>query len=422
MKKKIISGLIVATSVFAMAGCNSESSSSSGGDTIDLEVWTLNTKTKSMDQAIEKFNSSQDKISVTASYFTIDTLKQNLKVAASSNSLPTFWFNYGGIQGEYYQTNEISYNLDEYAATNNWDEKFDSGALELAKPAGTLIGYPISVNALGIYYNKEIFEKYNLTVPTTIEELDQICKTLKENGVTPLATAGKYGWHTMRYIEQFIEYYAGSEIHDELTALETSWDNDAVTKAFEKFQEYVDNGYFPEGFVTADPNDLKLSLYSGDVAMNLEGQWFESQMLGDEQDPEKFGSFYFPSGGTNRLSGFVELFQFSNSLSDEELDAAVEFIDTYFSDENVEANIDEFNLPVPQENGYQIPDNLPIAQYLIDGLDQNGAFTILDQAFPSEVADVLYSCQDAIANGTMEPNEAGSKIQSAIESYKSSQE
>ena len=32
-------------------------------------------------------------------------------------------------------------------------------------------------------------------------------------------------------------------------------------------------------------------------------------------------------------------------------------------------------------------------------------------------ADVLFNCQDAIANGEMEPAQAGAEIQAAIEAY-----
>ena len=36
---------------------------------------------------------------------------------------------------------------------------------------------------------------------------------------------------------------------------------------------------------------------------------------------------------------------------------------------------------------------------------------------PTEVADVLFSCQDAVALGEMAPEEAGPAIQAAIEAY-----
>ena len=49
---------------------------------------------------------------------------------------------------------------------------------------------------------------------------------------------------------------------------------------------------------------------------------------------------------------------------------------------------------------------------------ENGTFTITDQALPSECADVLFSGQDAIANGQSTPEEVAKNVEASIESYK----
>uniref|UniRef100_UPI0038F62985 extracellular solute-binding protein n=1 Tax=Streptomyces galilaeus TaxID=33899 RepID=UPI0038F62985 len=46
-----------------------------------------------------------------------------------------------------------------------------------------------NVSLAGIFYNKEIFEKYGLSEPKTLGDLENICKTLKDNGITPFALA-----------------------------------------------------------------------------------------------------------------------------------------------------------------------------------------------------------------------------------------
>ena len=49
-----------------------------------------------------------------------------------------------------------------------------------------------------MYYRTDFFEQCNLEVPTTFEEFEQVCDTLVENGITPIATAGLNGWNLMR--------------------------------------------------------------------------------------------------------------------------------------------------------------------------------------------------------------------------------
>jgi raffinose/stachyose/melibiose transport system substrate-binding protein len=50
---------------------------------------------------------------------------------------------------------------------------------------------PISYNTMGIWYNKDIFAKYNLQVPTTWADFVRVCETLKAAGVTPALICGK---------------------------------------------------------------------------------------------------------------------------------------------------------------------------------------------------------------------------------------
>lgn len=63
----------------------------------------------------------------------------------------------------------------------------------------------------------------------------------------------------------------------------------------------------------------------------------------------------------------------------------------------------------------------PAEQVNVNGMletsNENGTFTITDQAFPTEVADVLFNAQDAVANGEMTPEDAAANIQKAIEEY-----
>ncbi len=429
MKAKKITALALASIMVvstALTGCGGgsgsgdggSSSSGSSGDVTEVTFWTLNTKQGAVDPIVEAFNESHDDIKVTPSYYDTDGQKDACKVAASSKTLPNMWFNWGGSLGSFYVDNGLTYDLTAYAEENNWAEKFNSNALNLCTFDGKVSGYPVSYNVLGIYYRKDIFEQYGLEVPTTFEEFEQVCATLKENGVTPISTGGLYGWHTMRFLELLIEHYAGSELHDKMNTFDESWDNDAVAQAFGKYQEFVDKGYFPDGFLTQDPNDTLIAMANGQCAMDVQGQWQDGKILQEEQDINNYGVFAFPSGDTNRMSSFSEMIQFNADNTDEELQACIEFVDYYQSQENVDQYSEYYNQPIPTADP-EMPENQPNIPTMIDLGKENGTFTITDQALPTEVADVLFNCQDAVANGQMDPADAGAEIQKAIEDYNS---
>ena len=382
----------------------------------EITFWGLSTRQEAIDPIVEAFNAANPDIVVTPSYYDTDGIKDACKVAASSDILPSMWFNWGGSLGQFYVDNGKTYDLTAYAEENGWYDTYSAGALGLCTLGGELCGLPTSYNVLGVYYNKTIFADLGIEVPTTFEEFEAILPTIKAAGIYPMETGGLYGWHTMRWLELIIEHYAGQELHDELQAFTTSWDCEAVTQAFTKYKEWADAGYFPDGFLTADPNDTIMNMGMGASAMCLEGQWYDNNLINNELDVNNWGVFAFPSVDSNRMSAFAEMVQFNANLTEEELEACIKFNEYYYSDEVVAEYSTHYNLPLPKD-GATAPEEQVNVNGMLAMSNENGTFTITDQAMPTEVADVLFACQDAVALGEMAPEEAGAAIQAAIDAY-----
>lgn len=437
--KRILTVLIMAMIGFVLVACDNNGDTSNGntpdnnvesgnggassGENITLSMWILSENAEGLDTIISSFESQNPGITIEPSLLSVDSLRQNLRISASSNTLPSFWFNWGGELADFYVRNGLTYDLSDFAAANNWSHQFDAAALELATLSGQLAGYPIAMNGLAVYYNRQIFADLGLEVPTTMAEFHAVVSAIHEAGIIPISTAGTHGWHAMRFLEQLLSYYAGSEQHYQLNTLAIDWeDNEAVISAFRTFGEYAANGYMPEGFVSMEPGDLTILLFSGQAAMQIEGQWFDGVILSNDQNMDDWGVFPFPSGtGNNRISGFVEMFQFNGNLSQAEVEATVAFLDYYFAAHNVEAFPSDYSLPVPQYGrADEVPTELVNVIPIMNYMSNNGAFTITDQALPTEVLDAFFMAQDSVALGTMTPVEAASFIQRAIEDFRAS--
>ena len=185
-------------------------------ETIELTYWAHSGTKDSVEPLTAAYMAEHPNVKIDVSYYATDNIKDALKVAATSNTLPSLWFNWGGNLGGYYVTNGCTYDLTQFAKEHGWTERFNAGALDLCTLDGKLSGYPTSISMLTMYYKKSVFERCGVEVPTTFEELEAVCDKLKENGVVPFATAGLYGWHLMRIVEQLVEYYAGPELHNQL--------------------------------------------------------------------------------------------------------------------------------------------------------------------------------------------------------------
>jgi raffinose/stachyose/melibiose transport system substrate-binding protein len=95
----------------------------------------------------------------------------------------------------------------------NWQSLIDAGLLldltdqpfvknydaSAIKDAGTYNGKVYETNLgrvsySGIYYNKDLFEKNNVKVPTTWDELVAACEAFKKANIPCMTAGGKDGW------------------------------------------------------------------------------------------------------------------------------------------------------------------------------------------------------------------------------------
>ena len=150
-------------------------------------------------------------------------------------------------------------------------------------------------------------------------------------------------------------------------------------------------------------------LASGQAAMDPEGQWFDNTATNDGLDINEFDWFPFPNG-TGRISAFGEMVQLNKKLTPEQVDAAVQYVTYIF------ANDTAHQLALPSAN-FSYPETQPHAEKVFEYAKTAGSFTITDQAFPTEVADVLFSQQDALAMDSTPPEQAAAAIQAAVEKY-----
>jgi len=207
---------------------------------------------------------------------------------------------------------------------------------------GKIYGLPIGASSEGIFYNTEIFEKYNLSPPTTLEELEAIAETLKQNGITPFAMGSSAAWVPLMMVNTMIARYAGPDVIAGLGDGSRKWNEPEVVAALAKYDEWVKNGYFTKGELGIDYGGQTAEFYTGKAGMLFDGTWRSSSFGADAIGAEvhgKVGYFAFPSvpGGVgdqtavnyNQNNGYG----FSADLNDNELAAVKAFIKHMYNEE-----------------------------------------------------------------------------------------
>lgn len=195
-------------------------------------------------------------------------------------------------------------------------------------------------------YNKQIFAKYNLKVPTNFSEFMQVCKTLKDNGITPIYEANAEGWHIQLNFFDVSSMYdkADSSMIGKLNTNQTTVAQNEVFKTFlTQMKQVVDAGYWGDDWVSNKYTDTGAAMASGKYAMtvNMMGR---VNLITDASNgalkAEDFGFFPAPYLDNQTIAETPcgpSMFVFSGSKN---IDIAKEFLAYLSKPENLQSLID----------------------------------------------------------------------------------
>lgn len=110
---------------------------------------------------------------------------------------------------------------------------------------GKLVAIPQEVVAHGLFVNKDMFDKYNLELPNTPEDLLECCKVFKENGIQTPIGANRWWLENFVLALAYADLYNGDRTEAEIQALnngETKY-SDYMRPGFEFLQQMIDLGY-----------------------------------------------------------------------------------------------------------------------------------------------------------------------------------
>ncbi len=110
---------------------------------------------------------------------------------------------------------------------------------------GKLVAIPQEVVAYGLFINKDIFDRYHLTMPETPEDFLECCRVLKENGFETPIGANRWWLETFVLAQAYADLYNGGNTEAEIAALNSGEAkySDYMRSGFEFLQKLIDRGY-----------------------------------------------------------------------------------------------------------------------------------------------------------------------------------
>jgi len=153
-------------------------------------------------------------------------------------------------------------------------KKFPESALKAwSTEDGVIYGVPSVGVSHGVYYNKDIFKKYDLKEPVTWDEFISTCRTLKDNGEKVFAQGGHDDWtlYEVVYSGLGANFYGGEEARLALMEGKAKLTDDNFVEAFKKVKELQQ--FFPKGYVSLDYVSMQQMFGTGQAAMFMGGSW-----------------------------------------------------------------------------------------------------------------------------------------------------
>jgi len=402
------------------------SSQSSGSGSV-IELWHCQTDSQGpaiFNRAGERFTRNNPSIRANIVPIQNDMYKQRLAVAMNAGQTPDVFFSWsGGPMYEYVKNNQIA-DLTSYMNANNYKNRFLDASIAQSTYQGKIWAVPVTnVSVCMVFYDKQIFSRLNLSVPTTIRELETVCDTLKANGITPFSLANLTQWTGSMYFMFFATRRGGVQPFINGVDGSGSFTDPAFIYAGEKIQDWVNKGYFLPGFngLDWDSGQARAPLYRGETAMLVMGSWFIGQAQSESPEfYQRMGMFQFPrdeqgSGNPNTVIGTVGDNFFHVSTSSRNQAKAFELIQSVIDDTAVQEGVADGR--IPPVKGLSLSGSPLLAE--LSSMVQAAPDIQLwyDQSLSPEVAEVHKVTSQQIFGLTLTPRAAADALQAAQAAY-----
>jgi raffinose/stachyose/melibiose transport system substrate-binding protein len=353
-----------------------------------IDVWAIiqNSTDQTLPNMVKDFNAAHSDMHANLTQYQNDPYKQKLVVAMGANQGPDVFFGWGGgTLKEYVDAGKVFDLTAALDADPQWKARYPASVLAGATFDGKVYAVPINnVQPVFFYYNKQLFDQYGVSVPTTWDELLAAVKTFNQAGVAPIALGGASKWPDLMWEEYLVDRLGGPGAFNAAAAGQSgAWSSQAFIQANTMIQDLVRAGGFQKGFesTTQDSNAPAALLYTGRAAMELMGSWEYGTV--DNAAPDfvnggHLGVFAFPAvqGGAGdphdiagNLANYYSITSFAKNT-----DVAVQFLkDEALSDNQVIAQLKVGQVPAAAGISDLIDQygSAPAFQHFVNGLVQD---------------------------------------------------
>jgi raffinose/stachyose/melibiose transport system substrate-binding protein len=445
--KKLLCTVLVMTMLVLMVACstsnNDESTndeqqtpqqpaendgSSNGNDapkpiTITFAEHVANIEVQSPHVAaiVKTFMDKNSNVTIDMTGTEVNEHQTKMKMAAQADNLPDIiWFE-APLAREMVAEGYLA-DLTPHIDERNMRDFFLGGMIDACTVDGKIYGLPSEPLGCGLWYNKAIFEEYNVKVPKTYEDFLDAIEMFAKNDVVPIAKGAKSPFSVWSF-QAMLARYGFFEKYDDLMTGNESFVNPDFIKFYEKVDEMRELGAFPANVATLDYFQAVEMFMGGKAAMLDAGAWETSKL--EKSDIAKDIGFWwgptFSDGVGNQEVGIKApggpyVVSAKAAKDPDKMKVIMDFFEFFYGPEGTKIIVEDNQiLPTTKYDGKVDPEKYPVFAAMLEAM--NDDFTGVPEPFaalPTATGQALFDSIYGVINGIYTPQEAAKLVEDTL--------
>jgi raffinose/stachyose/melibiose transport system substrate-binding protein len=425
---RLAAGILAAALAMAVVACGGDDSSddstgaSKSGKPVTIEWWHIQ-NTDPMKtiwkQAADSYMASHPNVKVKITVLENEAFKAKLTTNMQAGNPPDIFQSWGG--GTMKEQADAGLIKDITEPTKPWIGDLNPAAVGLYQSDGKQYGVPYNLGAVGVWYNKKLFEKAGIdSPPATWNDFLADVQKLKSAGITPIAVGEKDKWPGMFWWAYLSLRIAGKDAMKK-AGEDGSFDSAGFVKAGQELKRLIDMKPFQKSHLAAPwpgATGEAGTMAKRDAAMDVMGQWAPNEFAANTKDKKGLGDdlgwFPFPqveggAGQEGELFGGGDGFVIGKDAPPE----AVDFV-KYLVSPEVANKGGESGTILPVAKGTEASVKDPNMKAVLDARAQASFVQLyLDQAYAPAVGQAVNDAVQELFAGKASPEEVSQKIADA---------
>lgn len=309
--------------------------------------------------------------------------------------------------------------LDDLYAERGLSERYQPTVLDqLSRQGdGTIFDVVEGLDIFQVYYDRQIFARAGVQVPTTFDELRATCGPLAAAGVLPIAAGVRDNFAGGWLLGTLVQASAGADVMADVIYADGAFDQPAIVRGGTMLRDLIDAGCIDAGQAAAlDQEQAEAAFLTGEAAMTVMPQGALAEQRAEGADVSRFGVFPMPAvePGTDPAPTAGLAHSWVVTAGTDSRDAAYAWLDWVSSEQYLQLAVANGMTLAPART---VPAGValdPAVQNAVDELSAGAGYNP-SVYLPAAVKDAWYQAVQGIVTGSATPEAAMAGVQAELE-------